>query len=237
MADDAAARLLKAGAAWLVVVVGLVILGVTVNVALMATLALGMVLMAGLTGFSREISIPFALSFIAVLLVVIEFILPKAIVTRLPDIGKLIGIPFGSLDTLQLFILTVLAILVIWAIEIRGAKRAVKPETVTKRMRTRAEKLVDTYITIGRLIAGFFLTAALMLLSEIGQLAGEAGGWLAEVPFIGSSVTLGISGFLSLGGELPVIGSLPLLGTLGATEFAGFAVIVVALAAAVRFDD
>jgi hypothetical protein len=104
-------------------------------------------------------------------------------------------------------------------------------------MRTRAEQLLDTYITIGRLIAGFALMGLLMVSRELGQFAGEAGQTFADVPFIVSSLMTSVGGYLSLGGELPLIGQVPLLGDLDPAGYAVFAFLIIGTAAAVKYND
>lgn len=244
MADDPAKALLKMAIAWLAVIAALLVLGVTVSMKFAGTIALVFFVIAIVAArddqanyFSRDISIPFVLSAIGILAILAEFVLPDWIVDNSPDVGAIVGIPFAELDAVRILVTTVLAILVIWALEIRFTGRAVKPSTVAKRMKTKAEKLVDTYLTIGRLIAAFGLVVIFMAARQAAQFLGEAGGWFAEVPFIASSVGISLSGYLSLGGTLPVVGSVPLIGGLSALDFAVFAMLAIGLAAAVKYND
>lgn len=237
MADDPAEQLLKAGVAWLGIILGLLALGVAVSGTLAAATAGLLIVVAVASTRIGEVSVPFGVSLVAVVVVLVEYVLPEAIASRLPDVGALIGFPTGQFDALKLFITAMLAILLIWIVQIRVSGRAVKPTTITKRVRTKFEKLVDTYVTMARLVAGFGLTAIFLVFRESGQLAGEAGATLGDVPFVTSSFASAISGFLALGGELPVVGGWDFLNGISPGAWAVLMLITIGLAAGVKYND
>lgn len=192
------------------------------------------------TAQSGQIDVPFVLSFVAGLLLLAEFALPGFVTGAFDPfvaaIGGAIGIDLRSLDAVQFAVLAVAAILTIWVVKIRLYGRAKKPDTIVKRVRTRAEKLADTYLTIGRLIAGFGLMVVVMFFSQAGELAGEAGTVLAEVPFVAANVVTAVLGFVGLGGEVPILSDIPIFSEIGPAGFLALVVLVVGAAAAVRWS-
>lgn len=191
-----------------------------------------------------EFSIPFWLSFAGVLGLVVEFLVPGFIVQQFdPLIDSLraaTGLDLGEFDAFQFFVLSSVAIVVIWVVSARfgleGYRKAKKPTTVANRVRKRAEKLVDTYFTIGRIAAAFTVAVFIIGFRQGGELAGDIGGQLAEVPFIVSNVVTAILGFLSLGGELPILSRIPLLSSLSSAEFAVLVLGVIIVAAGVKYS-
>lgn len=206
------------------------------------------VLALAILGFITEqtgtISIPFALSFAAVLALVVEFLVPGFVVSQFDPILALLagslGLDLRNLDALQFAVLSAAAIVVIWVVSARfglkGYRKAKKPTTVAKVVRKRAERLVDTYFTIGRLAIAFAATAVIMLFMQGGILAGDLAGQLSEVPFVVANVLTALLGYLSLGGSFPVLDQLPLLGALSAGEFAVLVLGIIIMAAGVRYS-
>lgn len=191
-----------------------------------------------------EFSIPFWLSFAGVLGLVVEFLVPGFIVQQfdplLDSLRAATGLDLGAFDAVQFFVLSSVAIVVIWVVSARfgleGYRKAKKPTTVANRVRARAEKLTDQYFTIGRIAAAFAVTVFIIGFRQGGELAGDIGGQLAEVPFIVSNVITAILGYLSLGGSLPILSQIPLLSGLSAGEFAVLVLGIVIVAAGVKYS-
>jgi len=180
-----------------------------------------------------ELSISFALSLVAVALLIAEFLLPGAVTSRLPYYGAI----SSTLDPLTFALLAGLTILGWWVIDIRLIQRSgVKPDTVAKRVRARAEKLVEAYVTMGRIGVGLIAAGVVVVLSELGVLAGEIWSYVAEAPFIGVNFLLSFIGYVALGGPV-LVESVPVVGDLTAGGFALIALSLMAVAAGVKYAD
>lgn len=191
-----------------------------------------------------SLSIPFALSFTAVLGLVVEFIVPGFIVRQFDPVLAILrdvaGLDLSGFDAIQFAVLSSVAIVVIWVVSARfgiaGYRKAKKPTTVANRIRARSERLVDTYFTIGRIAVAFALTSVILAFRQAGMLAGDIGGQLAEVPFVVANVVTAILGYLSLGGEIPILSRIPLLSQLSAPEFAVLVLGIIIVAAGVKYS-
>jgi len=180
-----------------------------------------------------ELSITFALSLVAVGLLIAEFLLPGAVTSRLPYYETI----SESLDPLTFALLAGLTIIGWWIIDIRLIQRSgVKPDTVAKRVRSRAEKLVQAYVTMGRIGVGLILAGLVIVLSELGVLAGEIWAYIADAPFIAANFLTSLIGYAALGGPV-LVEDVPIVGDLTAGGFAILALTIMAVAAGVKYAD
>lgn len=202
---------------------------------LFVVLAVGAYITSRIGGFS----VPFALSAVAVALVVGQF-LPAWLTEPFTIFGALFeqatGLSVRSVDPVRFAVLTAGVIVLMWILDIRifsafrrssGRPEAVNPDKVANRLVARIQGFVEDWFNIGRavLFLGFSLLAlGLVALAGLGgDIAGE---WLAQAPVVAAGVFNWAIGFLALGGEVPVVGDWPIIGGifsavggLGATGF------------------
>lgn len=195
-------------------------------------IAVALAVLSYIVGRGGKISVPFVLITVGILANVAGF-LPASVVgafTPFVDaISRTTGLNLGSISPLRLLIYAVTATLVIWVVSIRAFGRAKKPETIAKRVRSRAERLFDTYVTIGRIGIAFGFSMVLIIFANGGELAGEAGSMIAEAPLVASNVATLVAGWFTFVDPIPVLGSLTPL-----QFWTGVGVIILA-AAAVRY--
>jgi len=181
-----------------------------------------------------ELSISFALSLVAVGLLIAEFLLPGAVTSRLPYYDAI----SETLDPVTFALLAGLSILGWWVIDIRLIQRSgVKPDTVAKRVRARAENLVEAYVTMGRIGVGLILAGGVVVLSELGVLAGEMWAYVADAPFIAANFLISLIGYAALANSVVVVGDVPVVGDITAAGFGILALAITAVAAGVKYDD
>lgn len=188
------------------------------------------------TATSGEVSFAFTVTSVAVLLLLAEFVLPGWVVSAVPPFWEWVGFQAGAIDPVRFAVTAVIAVLASWAFSIRVWGRAKKPDTIAKRMNTRAQRLVDTYLTIGRVVAAFGIAVVGLFLAQGGELAGELGAWMGAEPGFSAAIINAIVGILALGGPVPILEQLPLFGDIAWGGYAVVVFVVIVVAAAVKYQ-
>jgi len=180
-----------------------------------------------------ELSITFALSLIAVIMLIWEYVLPEAIQTRLP-FSPLIE----SADVLTYVVLITLSILVWWVIDARflEERNAKTPERVADKVTDRFERLIEAYVTMGRIGAALILAGVVIVLSEFGVLAGELWAYVGDAPFIAGNILMAGIGYVALGGQI-IVDYVPIVSDLSPSGWAVLALAIIIVAAGVKYAD
>lgn len=240
MATQSAASRLVRNVAWL----GAVLLAVAIATGYIAvefsplwaaaafagTIGLGY----ALVGNDDELSISFALTVVAVGLLIIEFVLPEQFVGAVSS-ETLTWPP----DPVDFAILSGVVIFAWWLIDIRLIQRSgVKPNTVAKRLSSRVQRLVEEWLSIARIAFMLgVLIGVLVLNTFVAPVLGELGSIAGEVPYIVSNiVTLGL-GYLALGGDVPFLNGIPVVGEIGSLGFLLLGGVVFLVAVGVDYAD
>jgi hypothetical protein len=201
-------------------------------------------IVSGLVMFSRqagEVTVGFVIVTTGVIAVIVEYLLPGAIIRPFQApaavIVDVLGFdPFATINALDLLILSIAFVAVMRGLVIRLSGRRKFLDKVADLVLKDFARYWRNYVTVGRLLAVFAVGLVAVFLGQAAEFAGTAGDLMAQAPFFVSNVVVGAAGYLSLGGELPVIGSIPLLGSLTASEFAILFVAILFVAAAVARD-
>lgn len=197
----------------------------------------------GLAAFSvavtrvGEFSVPFALSVVGVVAIVLAALQEVASVG--PFIREAFGLDLAGVNLWLLAFYAFVVIGVIWVVDIRvtsafrrdsGRPQASNPDTVARAFQRRASRLFDDWrgVVAAAVFIGFLLLqAAFGLVGDVGgQVLAEIGqvpvvsGFAAFIPFV----------YANMGGNLPLVSGLPLFGTLTAGEVAIVGVLVLLLA-------
>lgn len=189
---------------------------------------------------SGEITVGFTLVSVALVLLLADWIVPAWLVDPFTPfvnaLEALWGVDLAAFDPLSAFIITVTGVGLAIGLSLRLSGRAKKPSTIANRVLAQYARYVETYITIGRLALLFLASLVIVALQQLAELSGSLGDAAANAPLVVSNLATGLAGFLSLGGSLPVIATLPIIGDLTAGEFGFFVVVVLVIAAAVRWE-
>lgn len=220
------ANLIKNGGAVALIVGTLAVIGFSVSlqtVIVLFVLLFGLGIVVETVG---EVSVPFVLSFLIVLGLVTEFFLPASILGLFQPLvafgNSLIGFDVRQLDAAQFAAMGVLALVVIWFIDIRissafrresGRPEAKRPDKIAKRMRSRAEDLANIYVQMGVVLLGFALSVVTIGLDGIADFGTEVFEVLAGDPVLSAGIFSNLAGYLSLGGSLPIVEDIPILST------------------------
>lgn len=233
--ENARSTLLKAAVALVVIILALIGLGVTVNARFAMSIGGLLLALSYVTGQTKAVSIPFWISFVVVVMLVVG-VSPTWLTDLLPPVGKAIGFDFAQLTPARVAVTGALAILAIWVFDIWGIRQsAKKPDTIAKRVAGRAERLVGRYITIGRIIVGFGFTVGVLVLSEGAQFLGEIGSVVGDAPMVAANIANITLVHVSLGGSLPFIGPVGIDVT--ARVLVGAMVLILLAGAAVKYND
>ncbi|MFC7077868.1 hypothetical protein [Haloarcula halophila] len=238
----AAAAVLAAGGAGVGGLFGLSRIQTAVVLAIVVTL------MYVVVRSESELSIPFLITLVAALVAVYQFILPAVIKSAFQPVFSALGLNPGAVDAIQFVVLSIAGVLVYWAVQIRTQKRNASSVATAMFGSGRGErkgvvtKLVDDYLTIGRLLVTFSLAGVALIAREGGEVAAIAGDFVADAPLVATNVVTGLLGYLTGGGPLPsVIAGIPgvqpiaaWLGSLPPIAFLAIAVVLTAGAWAVR---
>ncbi|WP_284007829.1 hypothetical protein [Haloarcula pelagica] len=195
-----------------------------------------------------ELSLPFLLTFVALLVALYQFVVPAVIRTAFQPVFGLLGLQPGAVDAIQFVVLSFAGVLAFWAVQIRTQKRNATSVSTAMFGSGRGEtkgvvtKLVEDYVTIGRLLVTFSLAGVALIAREGGEVAAIAGDFVADAPLVATNFVTGILGYLTGGGPLPsVIADIPgvqpiatWLGSLPPIAFLAIAVVLTAGAWAVR---
>jgi hypothetical protein len=202
------------------------------------------IVVAGLSYLSKQtgdVTIGFVLVSTGIIALLVEYVLPGAIVEPFEGpaaaVVSWIGFdPFKYIEPFPFFVLSIAATAVIIALRIRisGERKSSRP--ITDLVLKEFQRYFDNYANIARLIGVFIFGLIFILLQQSAELSGNIGDLVAQAPLVASNIVVAVSGFLSLGGDLPIIGDLPLIGALTAAEFAIFAIAVIFVAAAVKWQ-
>jgi len=181
--------------------------------------------------FSDDMSIAFALTFVAVLLL-LSTILPGWLTEPFGFISEgLFGTPDLGLDPVRFAVLAVAAVIVYWAVTIRLFGRGKRPGAVASQARQNAESLSRQYAKIARVTAGFLVAFVFIFSGAGGEFLGEVFGFVSGAPVVsGYAATL-------LGGFGTFVAGLPVLGSLTAIQFGFAALAVFALVVGMKYTD
>lgn len=218
-------ELTQAALAVIGIAVGTFLLGNFIGFGTALTLFVVLAVGAAITSRIGGFSIPFALSAVAVVLVVGQF-LPTWATEPFTIFGVLFeqvtGLPVRQIDAVEFAVITAGVIGLMWVLDIRifsafrrssGRPEAVNPDKVANRLVARVEGFAEDWFNISR--AFVFLAFSLVVLA-LGVAAGLGGDiaaeWLAEAPVLAAGVFNWLVGFLALGGEVPIVGDWPVIG-------------------------
>jgi len=155
------------------------------------------------------ISLAWLASFIAVVVLVLELVIPESIIGLVPLLGDLVG---AISDTSALAFAVTVAVLILfgWIISARfvGDRSADSAEGVARKVERRFEAFITEWFSVGWFVASGLLVVGVAFLSELGTFAGDIAGMLGTAPLVVSQSATAVVGWLALGGELPVIGPL-----------------------------
>ena len=195
-----------------------------------------------------ELSLPFLITSVAALVAIYQFVLPAVIKTAFQPVFGALGLNPGAVDAVRFIVLSIAGVLVFWAIKLRTDKRDAESVATAMFGSGRGEtkgvvtKLVEDYVTIGRLVVTFGLAGVALLAREGGEVAAIAGDFVGDAPLVATNFVTGILGYLTGGGPLPsIIAGIPgvqpiasWLGSLPPIAFLAIAVLLTAGAWAVR---
>ncbi|MHB9286783.1 hypothetical protein ACKVMT_07055 [Halobacteriales archaeon Cl-PHB] len=189
-------------------------------------------LLYGVYDSGDEISVTFALSLVAVVLLLVEFVVPASIVAMVPGSGYL-----DSVAPVQFAVVTAGVILAFWIYDVRFNERAKRPETMMERLMSRIEDLFAHYVKMTRVafLAGIGL--GLIILDQLGVLTGELAGIVAGAPYLAGQIGTIILGYLTMGGDVPYVEAVPVVGEIGAQGFLWLAAIGLVVAVGVDYAD
>jgi len=167
------------------------------------------VALAGAAGLWRAgVSPSWTLSFVAVLALLAEFVLPAAVIDAVPGSG-LVGTVLGGIGGLTLAVSTVLLIVAYWLLDARfGEGSAQSAEGVAEDVQERSQRYLMEWLTVSRLAVTGVVTVGAFALTQAGTLLGDLGSLAAMAPVAVSHGATIILGWLALGGNLPVLGPL-----------------------------
>jgi hypothetical protein len=193
-----------------------------------------------------ELSFPFWLTFVPLVLVVLEVAVPSFVTSRLTPLYEIVGVSPSGLDSFQVLIFSLLGVLAYWAVQFRAGSGSDNADTITKKIlgsgrdgrKGELTKLGEDYVTMARLSFAFAFSLAFFAFSQGGQLSAEAASFLADAPVVASNLAAGAIGFFALGGGLPEwLAWIPglealtsALGGLGPTAFLAVVVVLIAVA-------
>jgi len=155
-----------------------------------------------------DISLSWVVSLIVVLGLVVELLLPQAIVAALPG-GQAIAGLISDVGALTLALVVGVLIVLGWTLSARfGEGSASTASSTAEKVEDRFERFAQEWLTVTRLVATALIAFAFMFLSQLGSLLGVVGQYIAEAPVVGAQlVTIGL-GWLALGADVPVVGPL-----------------------------
>lgn len=238
MATNEAGQRLARNLVWVVaaLIAGVIAFGfvsVTINPLLAAGGFATFAAVAYATAASEdEISVTFGLSLIVVLGLVLEFLVPQGIVSRLPIAPYL-----NQVDVVTLTIMTVVVILFWWVLDIRFlSNQAKNPETVADKLGDRVATLFEQYVSIGRITLLASVSLGLIVLDQFGVLVGELTAIASESPWVLSNIVSSGLGYLALGGEVPLLSDVPVISEVGPQGFLIIAVLAVIIAIGVEYS-
>lgn len=216
---------------------GLTIIGLlTTNLQVTLLLVGTFMFLAYFTEQTGQLSFPFVLSMIAILLLINHFILPPSI-SGIFAWEQWLGIELGTYNAADFAVLSTIVILLYWVVTIRLSGRAKKAETIADRVGKKSVKLVETYVTLGRIAAVTVVGFAYVVLAQSGDLFAQFGDIIGQAPFVFSNIVAGIAGFDALGGDVPIIGDIPILSNLSPTAWAFFIIILLVFAASAKYES
>lgn len=230
--------------------VGAVLIAVTLAlgwISLRISPLVGALAFIGLAGLSYamaehddSISLTFALSAVAIGVLIAEFVAPGWLVEPIAEflLGWGPAEWFAGWDPVTFAVLTGVTIVGWWIIDIRLISRSgVKAETVAKRLSTRIQNLVEEWLSVGRVAVMLLIGIGLLVLNQLGMLSGEFVSIVGEVPQLAANVFTILLGYLALGGDVPWLNGIPFLEEVGATGFVIVAAIVLVIAVGVEYAD
>lgn len=238
--DNVRESIIVGGTALLGITALLWVFGVAIGFKQFAGLLLAFSAIGWFTRRSADVSIGFAIISIALVLMAIEYLVPRALIEPFTFVNAtvdwLIGLNLAEMDPFAFFVVAVVFVALTIAVRHRATGQTIFGRPIADQVAREFARYIDTYLSIGRIVILLSVGAVMMFLEQMAQLSGVIGGWAADAPFVVGNFATALTGYLSLGGSLPYVGGIPLLGDLDAGAFAVFAVLVIFLAAAARYD-
>lgn len=232
------ARTVMRNVAWL----GAVVVGAAIALGYISvefSPVLGGLAFAGMAGLAYalnehddSVSISFALTLVAVLLLLAHYVAPDVVLEALP-----FEIP-QSLDPVHFAILVAFVVAAWWVIDIRFISRSgVKPDTVAKRLSSRIQDLFEAYAATARV--GFLLGVGIgvIILNQMGIIAGDLVSMAGEAPYLAAELATIAMGYLALGGDVPLVEGIPVVENIGSTGFLFLSGLALVLAVGVKYAD
>lgn len=189
---------------------------------------------------TADYTLGFVLVTVALLFVLADYVLPGFVVSPFGFFAEMasaiMGINVAEIESWQFFVLSVTFVAVVIATRIRYSGAGKYIDTVFDRTLRELLKYVRNYVSFFRALAIFGLGVVFIFAESSASFLGVAGDRLAEVPFVFSNFVIALAGYASLGGDVIIFENLPLFGSLTALDFAVFSMLVIAVAAATRYD-
>lgn len=195
-----------------------------------------------ITRQSGDYTIGFVIISLGLIFVFADYFAPGFLVEPFSPLvsafDQLVGVDVSQVQSWQFLVLAIVSVFFVIAARVRyGASAGVWIDRVFDRTLREFQKYIDNYLNFARLFAVFLFGVLLIVMQQLGLFLGLVGDVLEQVPFITSNFVIGLAGYASLGGDLVLIESLPLFGTLTANDFAIFTILVIAVAAAVKYQS
>lgn len=215
-----------------------VLVGAEFGVWPMALTIVAFVGLAYLFESAGDVSTGFAISVIAVLLVLVQFS-PGFIRQELERvIVDGLGLPLFTLNPVTILFWTALTLLIGWVLHIRflaqPANAATTPSGVADAVTDKVETLIEEYVTIGRIVVMLGISVVVILLQQSDVIVAQLADLVGQTPaFVANGIT-GLLGFAALGGSLPIIGEIELLQGMSPVAWAVIVVVLILAAWGVK---
>jgi hypothetical protein len=160
----------------------------------------------------EELSVPFWLTFVPLVVIAVQFLIPDLVADAFEPVLVAIGADsIGPLDGVELFVWGLIGTVAYYVIQARAGSGSNNADTIAGKVigtgrdggKGSLTKLASEYVTIGRLIVGFGVALVAILASQGGQLSAEAASFAADAPVVLSNLVAGVAGFFAVGGSAP----------------------------------
>lgn len=239
-ADDARDHAISAVMAVAIVVALAWLTGVSMSAEQIA-LAVSVVAALGiLVRTSGNVTIGFVLVTIALLLWVVDLLVPASLAAAFDPITAVIegflGIRLADLPTTRILILTVFLVAVFLMLRFRFIQNVKGIDKITDRVNRQFVMYFQTYSQIARAFVLLAFGLALVFFQTTAQLAGEIGNVIAQVPLVVSNLFVAVLGYVALGGEFLGLENVPIVRDIGPLGWVVVVVVVLGLAAAAKYE-
>lgn len=158
--------------------------------------------------YSDQLSFPFTLSFVAVLLL-LTTVLPPWLTEPFAFItDSLIGEQLADIDPVRFAVLAGATIIMYWSVTTRLFGRGKKPSAVGGRVQSRTIELAREYAKLGRIAFVIMFSVVFIFAGQLGDVFGELFGLVSGAPVVSTYATTLFAGFGSFVADWPVIGGL-----------------------------